>query len=112
MSVLGSVSEAPENAHQGLRLTGTNFTVWLDIEREVAEKYLSSLKSQYEQRQKAIANLSGRLANQDYVSKAPKELVEQTKAQLEEEQRMFEAIAEEMVRYTKIVEQANEDEDY
>jgi valyl-tRNA synthetase len=110
MAGLSDVIEAPEKAQQGLRLTGTNFVAWLDIERSVAEKYLNTLKSQYEQRQAAISHLNGRLANQDYVSKAPKELVEQTKLQLDEEQRLFEAIAEEMVRYTKIVQPPNEDD--
>jgi valyl-tRNA synthetase len=110
MAALESVSAAPEKAYQGLRLTGTNYVAWLDIERSIAEKYLNTLKNQYEQRQRAISHLNDRLSNQDYISKAPKELVEQTKVQLEDEQRTFEAIAEEMVRYTKIVQQPSEDD--
>jgi valyl-tRNA synthetase len=108
---LAEVSEAPQNSGHGLRLTGVNLTAWLDIERTVAEKYLGTLQEKQKGRRANIEHLNVRLSNPTYTSKAPKELVEQTRKQLAEEERALTALAEEAVRYVKITQQPVE-EDY
>jgi valyl-tRNA synthetase len=111
MAGLPGVNAAPQDAKQGLRLTSTELTSWLDIERSVAEKYLAALMDQKQQKQAAIERLNARLSSQDYVAKAPKELVEQTRQKLAEEEKQLEAITEESIRYVKITRPTTE-EDY
>lgn len=68
----------------GLHLTQTPMPAWLDINPEVAKNYQDKLRVQiyeYDERRQA---LEARLNNKSYVEKAPKKLVSQTKAELEE----------------------------
>ena len=77
---LGGLKEG--KATEGLRLTSTPYAIWLDIDRQKAQQYSDKLKEQQMELEAAIKRLDGRLASQDYVSKAPAELVEETRAQL------------------------------
>ncbi|HTE21477.1 MAG TPA: valine--tRNA ligase [Candidatus Limnocylindria bacterium] len=68
----------------GLHLTSTKHVAWLDVDQETANHFAAELKAKIEDQQKQIKNLEARLANKAYVDKAPKQLVDQTKQQLEE----------------------------
>jgi valyl-tRNA synthetase len=84
--LIGStVRPAEQGASDGLRLPYAEGEVRLDVDQETAQKYLDNLKQQHQNKQKLIDNLQQRLANQDYIAKAPEKLVSQTKQQLEEE---------------------------
>ncbi|HMT18648.1 MAG TPA: valine--tRNA ligase [Candidatus Saccharibacteria bacterium] len=94
-----------EGVHQvedgkGLRLTTTQHNCWLDIDRERAEKYVKKLVKHRDETKNRLESLKKRLENKDYVKQAPKELVEQTKAQLEEASLLVENIEREMVRFS------------
>jgi valyl-tRNA synthetase len=69
---------------KGLLLTQTSEKCWLDIDAESIGKLTDSLKETAKELQKSINNLNDRLENPGYVKKAPKKLVEETKARLKE----------------------------
>jgi valyl-tRNA synthetase len=71
---------------KGLHLTRTPYQCWLDIDQNTARKYLSKLQKQEEAYAAAIDRLKQRLDSPDYLKKAPAAMVEQTKAQLAEQQ--------------------------
>lgn len=68
----------------GLSLTQTDLNAWLDIKPEVAKKYRDKLREQINELDEQRQRLEARLNNKSYVDKAPKELVAQTKTELEE----------------------------
>lgn len=100
---LGAVNEANEASHKGVRLTGTDVDCWLDIDQTIARAYLDKLKAQQQERLKIVSNLDARLNNQDYIAKAPVNLVEQTRQQLNEENRLLESIKEEIVIFEQAI---------
>ncbi|HET7672923.1 MAG TPA: valine--tRNA ligase [Candidatus Saccharimonadales bacterium] len=69
---------------KGIRLTQTKEKCWLDIGSQSADALKDSLQNREEQLQKSIDHLSERLDNPGYVKNAPKKLIDETKAQLEE----------------------------
>lgn len=81
---LARMEAVTEGEGQGIRLTQTSENCWLDIDKKTAAKLIDKLQSQADELQVSIDNLNKRLANPNYVEKAPKKLVEETKAQLEE----------------------------
>ncbi len=83
----------------GFYLTSTKFTCWLDIDKNTITKYLSKLEDRITQTENSIGLLEKRLANQDYLSKAPKQLIEQTKVNLEEETRKLSSLKQEKERF-------------
>jgi valyl-tRNA synthetase len=93
---LGSVTKVKDVHHHGLRLTGLENDAWLDIDRETAQAYMSKLKAQQKARQVVVARLQGRLTNEDYVKKAPKEIVAQTEEQLRLEQTLLKNLNDEV----------------
>ena len=100
---LGEASEAQEVSRKGIRLTGVELNCWLDIDQGIAHDYLEKLRAQWNQRQKVIANLEARLNNQDYITKAPAELIKQTRLQLSEENRLLEAIKAEITNFEQAI---------
>jgi valyl-tRNA synthetase len=84
----------------GLRLTQSPVEAWLAIESDVAKQYTDKLEESRKQESEAIARLTARLANKNYVSNAPAHVVEQTRAQLEEAESRLSAIKEEIARYS------------
>jgi valyl-tRNA synthetase len=85
----------------GLRLTQSPVDAWLAIEADVAKHYTDKLEEKRKAETEAIARLNSRLSNKSYVENAPKQVVEQTRAQLEEAEARLEAIKEEITRYSK-----------
>ena len=67
----------------GIQLvTGENLSFVVVADEEEVAGYKVELDKQKKAVQDQISNLEKRLANKDYIKKAPAELVEQTKAQL------------------------------
>jgi len=66
-------------AGDGWHLTTTSFNCWLDINPAVINKYKKDVEQQVEVCNKQLENLTNRLNNQEYLSKAPKEIVEQSR---------------------------------
>ena len=80
---LKEVSEAPKEQTLGMRLTSVASNWWLDIDPAALAQKLEAKQAQH---QKIITSLDDRLKNQDYLAKAPAQLVDETKAQRAEEQ--------------------------
>ena len=80
---VGQVSSAPEGYAGGVPLSAENADWRLDIDPAAVQARLTVKQAEYEA---LIGSLQKRLANQDYLDKAPAELVEETKAQLAEAQ--------------------------
>lgn len=85
----------------GLRLTQSPVEAWLAIESDVAKHYTDKLEEKRKDETEAIARLTARLSNKSYVENAPKQVVDQTRAQLEDAEARLAAIKEEISRYSK-----------
>lgn len=95
---LESVKEVRDG--HGLHLTDTKYRCWLDIDQQTAQHFLVNLKEKLESHRSAIDQLEGRLANESYVKKAPKQLVEESRRQLEEAKQAAEKVEEEYRRFS------------
>jgi valyl-tRNA synthetase len=84
----------------GLNLTSTRFACWLDIEKTAAQNYSTELQAQQAKQQTLIGQLEGRLANKDYLKRAPREVVSETKQQLETAKQQLETLAQEIARFS------------
>lgn len=85
----------------GMHLTSTTYDCWLDIDAHTAREYVSKLKADYEARSASIARLEARLSSKDYVKKAPKAVVDQTKEQLTEEKELIEKLNTEIATFSQ-----------
>lgn len=83
-------------AGRGMHLTQTKINCWLDIDLESAKAYNLKLTAQKQAKEQVIARLVSRLSNKAYVDNAPKEIVSQTKNQLDEEKILLEKIISEL----------------
>jgi valyl-tRNA synthetase len=81
---------------KGMRLTQTSIDCWLDVDIETAKRYSKKLEVNQLEYQQIIEKLKGRLSNESYVNNAPKEVVEQTKTQLKEQQMLLEKVENEL----------------
>lgn len=97
---LGSIESADKPS--GLKLASTD--AWLDVDKETANGYLLKLERQKIASQKAVDALESRLANKSYIEKAPKELIEQSRAQLETEKTQLAKIEEDLKTFTEHLE--------
>lgn len=79
---LDDVSEVRDG--EGLHLTSTDHKAWLSIDQAVAERFVTELKEKIASYEKTIKNLETRLENKSYMDNAPKQVVDQTKNQLED----------------------------
>jgi len=68
---------------RGLRLAASGRDAWLDISAEMLYEHQSNLEKRLADIHQSIKTLEGRLSNEAYVAKAPANLVEETKTQLE-----------------------------
>jgi len=79
---LGRVVDVREvKSGTGLHLSQPGVEAWLDVEHDAIRNYLKSLTDKHGELVKQQDALSARLANQAYLKKAPKELVNDTKRQ-------------------------------
>lgn len=83
----------------GVKLNSTKHAVWLEIDKKQIKEYLAKLETDKLLTSQSVERLEGRLSNKSYVENAPKQIVEQTKEQLEAEQKQLDKIEEEIKRY-------------
>lgn len=81
---------------KGLRLAASNREAWLDIDEDTLYEHQTNLERRLAEARQTEKNLSGRLANKSYVEKAPANLVEETKQQLEETTQLVKRLQEEL----------------
>ena len=84
-----------------MRLTTSSSECWLDVDKGTAKAYLLKLERQKIAQQHAVEALESRLANKSYIDKAPKELVDQSRSQLEAEKAQLTKIEEDISTFTK-----------
>jgi valyl-tRNA synthetase len=84
---------------QGLHLTTTSHTCWLDLDHATIQSFLEKLRLKQRQGAAVVEGLEKRLANKSYVDKAPKELVKETKQQLAEAKQQLAKINAEYERF-------------
>lgn len=100
---LAGLGEIVQNDHPaGLKLTSSSSECWLDVDKETAKANLLKLERQKIAHQGAVAALESRLANQSYIEKAPKELVDETRSQLESEKAQLAKIEEDLSAFKNI----------
>ncbi len=97
MSKIKSVKEV--EAGKGLRLTNNKHDCWLDIDQETISIYLSRQNELKEQQRQLIKQLESRLSNKAYIDKAPKKLVDETRAQLDNAQKLLEKLETEAKKF-------------
>jgi valyl-tRNA synthetase len=98
---LGTVQEAHSAQTDGFKLLDTKYDIWLDIDKPAIQSYADKLQEQKAERQASIKLLEQRLANKDYTERAPKELVEESKQNLETEKQLLAALEEELNSFQK-----------
>lgn len=98
---LEAVQKAPEGATEGLRLTTTSETCWLDIDSEKLHTYVLNLEQKQVQQQQVIDQLEKRLASDGYVQNAPQQIVDQSRQQLADARELLNNLNEELQRFTQ-----------
>ncbi|HEY1644962.1 MAG TPA: class I tRNA ligase family protein, partial [Candidatus Saccharimonadales bacterium] len=94
---LSGVSELkPTDKGTGLKLTGTEFNVWLDIDKSRTKDYLKKLEAKRAEHRVHIDRLKARLGNSSYLSQAPEDVIAETKSQLEQYQHLHTQIESEI----------------
>ncbi len=81
---------------RGLHLAIHNHNVYLDIPQDVHEKYKHNLEDRILKMNQEILTLEKRLASPNYVTKAPKELVAETRQSLSDKQDLLEKMKSEL----------------
>lgn len=81
---------------RGLRLAASNREAWLDVDEDTLYEHQSNLEARLAETRAYTATLEGRLANENYVSKAPTHLVEETRKDLDEQKALIERLAAEL----------------
>lgn len=85
---------------QGLNLVSVPFRCWLDIDQETARHYVKNLDTQIDNQSKVVKQLEARLSNDSYVRNAPKPVVEETRAQLQNASELLRKLQNEQERFS------------
>jgi len=90
ISKFAKLSGAKEvESGRGLRLTQTKHNCWLDIDLNTAKIYLAKLIVAKKDKITSIERLEQRLGNANYINKAPKQVIQQTKDQILHEKELY-----------------------
>jgi len=81
---------------RGLRLANSGREAWLDISAETLYEHQTNLELRLAEVNTQISALEARLANENYISKAPANLVQESTAQLEQKQALKERLLHEL----------------
>ncbi len=81
---------------KGLRLPESGREAWLDVSAETLYEHQTNLETRLAEAHAAIAALQARLDSKSYIEKAPKELVEETREQLEAKKTLVIALQREL----------------
>ena len=87
---------------RGLNLTTTKHSCWLDIGIDTAAAYSAKLNTQKTQKEATIKRLQQRLDNKAYTQNAPKDVIEQTKQQLADEQLLLAKLQKELKTFGEL----------
>lgn len=98
---LSGVTEVRDG--NGLFLTNTPYRCWLDIDAATAARFAEQLKARKTEQEAIVSRLEERLDNKTYLQKAPKHVIEETKAQLTEAKARLEATTKEYERFSPAV---------
>lgn len=90
LAKLESIEETDQP--KGLRLALSNHDAWLNVPAKTLEEHKHNLESRLASTRQEIQTLEGRLGNENYVSKAPAALVEESQKQLQEKQALAERL--------------------
>lgn len=92
-----SVTNSSEG--RGLKLQSTS-NVWMDIPDQEIKNFIDKLIEQSERTSKVIENLQARLSNKSYLSKAPANLVEETRNELLKATSNFDSLKIQISQFT------------
>ena len=81
---------------RGLRLAASGRDVWLDIDDETLYEHQANLEKRLAEERQHIRTLEMRLANDNYVAKAPAALVEESRKTLREKQELVTRLQNEL----------------
>ena len=81
---------------RGLRLAAANREAWLDIDSETLYQHQENLEMRLAEARQKLAGLKKRLENPTYVEKAPAHLVEETREQLTEQEKIITRLVSEL----------------
>lgn len=91
---LASVTKA--DAPKGLRLAANNREAWLDVDEETLYEHQTNLEKRLAEAKIAVSTLEKRLSNANYIEKAPEQLVEESRQQLEEKKSLIQRLEREL----------------
>ena len=83
----------------GLRLTNTSYDCWLEVDPKILQQYGQKLIQKQKDQSDIVSRLEARLTSGAYTSKAPAEVIEQTKQQLAEAQALLATLKQEAQRF-------------
>jgi valyl-tRNA synthetase len=81
---------------RGLRLATSNREAWLDVNEETLYEHQTNLEVRVAETRQFITTLESRLGNETYVSKAPAQLVEESRDQLETKKTLLKRLEAEL----------------
>jgi valyl-tRNA synthetase len=81
---------------RGLRLAASNREAWLDVDQDTMYEHQSNLEVRLAETRQFINTLEARLSNESYVAKAPAQLVEESRAQLESKKALVMRLQDEL----------------
>lgn len=81
---------------RGLRLAASGRDAWLDVDSETLYEHQSNLERRLAQAHQDVRSLEGRLSNAGYIEKAPAELVDATRKDLEAKKQLVERLQNEL----------------
>jgi valyl-tRNA synthetase len=82
----------------GIYLTTTPYLCWLDIDAATAKHYAGEVEDKMQTARKSIEQLQARLDNEAYVKRAPKQLVHESREQLQAAKEQLAALEKEYER--------------
>jgi len=81
---------------RGLRLANSGREAWLDISEETLYEHQTNLEVRLAETRTFVKTLEGRLANENYIAKAPAHLVEETRKELENKKELIDRLEAEL----------------
>lgn len=81
---------------KGLRLAASNREAWLDVSEETLYEHQTNLEVRLAETRQFIKNLETRLGNETYIQKAPPQLVEESRKELEAKQQLVDRLEDEL----------------
>jgi len=98
--LIGKLAHAKSVEHvdqaRGLRLASSGRDAWLDLDADTLYEHQTNLEKRLAEARASVQALNGRLSNEHYVAKAPAALVEESKAQLADKEKLVTRLENEL----------------